>query len=48
MPEASFSGMLALESRHAKELERLILTHGGKSTLALAMRGSQFCNLPRV
>ncbi len=40
MPSASFSGLrvLALESRHAKEISKLIASHGGKPVVAPAMR----------
>jgi uroporphyrinogen-III synthase len=40
MPSASFSGLrvLSLESRHAKEISKLIVSHGGKPVVAPAMR----------
>jgi uroporphyrinogen-III synthase len=40
MPGASFKGLrvLALESRHAKEIAKLIASYGGASTVAPAMR----------
>lgn len=40
MPDASFGGMcvLALESRHAKELAKLIVAYDGKPTVAPALR----------
>jgi uroporphyrinogen-III synthase len=40
MPSASFSGLrvLSLESRHAKEISKLIVSYGGKSVVAPAMR----------
>lgn len=40
MPDASFDGLrvLALESRHAKEMARLIENYGGQTTVAPAMR----------
>lgn len=40
MPRASFSGLrvLSLESRHAKEISKLIVSFGGKPVLAPAMR----------
>ena len=40
MSSASFGGLrvLALESRHAKEMARLIATYGGAPTIAPALR----------
>ena len=40
MPDASFGGLrvLALESRHAKELAKLIVAYDGKPTVAPALR----------
>ncbi len=40
MPGANFSGLrvLSLESRHAKEISKLIVSHGGKPVVAPAMR----------
>ncbi|GAC1701335.1 MAG: hypothetical protein NVS9B4_04420 [Candidatus Acidiferrum sp.] len=40
MPEASFGGLrvMALESRHAAEMARLITTYGGQPTVAPALR----------
>ena len=40
MPSASFSGLrvLSLESRHAKEISKLIVSFGGKPVVAPAMR----------
>ena len=40
MPSVNFEGLrvLALESRHAKEINKLILSHGGKSVVAPALR----------
>lgn len=40
MPSASFSGLrvLSLESRHAKEISKLIVSYGGKPVVAPAMR----------
>lgn len=40
MPSASFSGLrvLSLESRHAKEISKLIVSFGGKAVVAPAMR----------
>ncbi len=40
MPSANFSGLrvLALESRHAKEISKLITTYGGQSIVAPALR----------
>jgi uroporphyrinogen-III synthase len=40
MPDASFGGLrvLALESRHAKELTKLVMAYGGKPTVAPALR----------
>jgi len=40
MPNASFGGLrvLALESRHAKEISKLIVTYGGRPVVAPALR----------
>ena len=40
MPGAGFDGLrvLALESRHAKEISKLIASYGGQPTVAPAMR----------
>jgi uroporphyrinogen-III synthase len=40
MPSASFNGLrvLSLESRHAKEISKLIISHDGKPVVAPAMR----------
>jgi uroporphyrinogen-III synthase len=40
MPSASFSGLrvLSLESRYAREISSLIVSHGGKSVMAPAIR----------
>src|SRR5215475_2574556 len=40
MPAASFNGLrvLALESRHAKEIAKLIASYGGSPTVAPAVR----------